>query len=101
MTNIVNEMTCGNIELTYENINLTGDIKVSKAGELHSIAGGTVYEITSADAQKQYLGSFNISKDQMTAKRNISININDIAKVSIVASAIEQIITDIENKYKV
>lgn len=97
--NIINEMTCGTVETIVENITITGEIKVNKSGELHSISGGTIYEVVDAVAQKQYLGSFNVTRDNMTNKRNVSINVNDVTQVSTIATAIQHMITDIEVKY--
>ena len=103
MTEVKNEMLCGTIDSTLKNINLVGEMKVSKEGILMSIQSGMVYDVTSTIANKKYIGSFNVSNDAMNPSsdtRSISINISDISRMSDVSAAIVGCLTDIEAKYK-
>ena len=65
MTEVKNEMLCGTIDSTLKNINLVGEMKVSKEGILMSIQSGMVYDVTSTIANKKNIGSYNVSNDEM------------------------------------
>lgn len=101
MTTIMNEMICGTIDSTYEGINLSGDMRVSKDGDLQSVNGGSIYDTTSSSDPKKYIGSYNIMIDSMdSTKRSISINVSDVSLMVKAANAINAMISDIENEYK-
>lgn len=103
MTEIKNEQICGTIDSTLDNINLTGEMKVSKEGILTSIQSGMVYDTINKSSEKKYLGSYSVTTDPMNPtadKRSISMNISDITKMAEVSAAIIACLKDIETKYK-
>lgn len=101
MTTVLNEMICGTIDSTLNNINLNGDMKVSKEGILSSVSGGSIYDTTNPSDPKKYVGSYNIMVDVMDSdKRSISINVSDINLLVKASAAINGMIVDIETKYK-
>lgn len=94
-------MICGTIDSTLNNINLNGDMKVSKEGILSSVSGGSIYDTTNPADPKKYVGSYNIMVDAMDSdKRSISINVSDINLLVKASAAINGMIVDIETKYK-
>lgn len=100
MTTVTNEMICGDIDSTLENINLTGDMKVSKEGVLTSISGGSIYDTSNVSDPKRFIGSYNIAPDPSAAdKRSIYVNVSDISMLSLAAEAINAMIVDLEAKY--
>lgn len=100
MTNILNEMICGSVNFSEDNIQLTGDMKITKDGVLQSINSGLIYDVTDAEAQKKYIGAYTIKPDiNEQTKRSISININELELMAKVATAIDNMIKDIESKY--
>lgn len=104
MTTIVNEQICGTIDSTTDNINLSGEMRVSKDGILMSIQSGMIYDTTDSIQDKKYVGSFNVSNDTMNPasdKRSIGINITDITLMPAASTAIIACLNDIEAKYKV
>lgn len=101
MTNIMNEMICGTVDSTLNNINLTGDMKVTKEGVLTSISGGSIYDTTKSSEAKEYIGSYNIMTDTMdSSKRSISINMSNTNLMVKAVTAINSMISDIETKYR-
>lgn len=101
MTTILNEMICGTIDSTTGNINLSGDLKVTKDGNISSINSGSIYDVTDGTESKKYIGSYNITPDAMEpSKKSIYINVSDFTKLAEASTAITTMITDIENKYK-
>lgn len=100
MTNILNEMICGTINFNDDNIQLTGDMKITRDGLLQSVNSGLIYDTTSTTEQKKYIGSYTIKPDSTEqTKRSISINVSELELMFKVASAINNMITDIESKY--
>lgn len=101
MTTILNEMICGTIDSTTGNINLSGELKVTKEGKLMSISGGSIYDVTDGTDSKKYLGSYNITPDSMEPdKKSIYVNVSDFMKLAEASAAISAMITDVEDKYK-
>lgn len=102
MTTITNEQICGSIKSTTGDIALSGEIKVSKAGMLMSIANGQVYDNSDPGNLNKYIGSYAVNNDYMNPSvdnRSVSINITDVSKLAVVSTAVTAAITEIEAKY--
>lgn len=101
MTTILNEMTCGTINYNEDNIYLSGSMCVAKDGTIYSINGGLIYDTTNETDPKKYIGSYTVKPDiNDQSKRSIAVNISEIEFLLKAVTAISNMITDVESKYK-
>lgn len=101
MTEILNEQIVGSVKSSTEDIHIVCEVRLSRKGVIMSIIGGTLYHLAEKDKDQRFIGSFAVNYDpDAVNNRAISLNLNDSSLFSKVTVAINNMIDEIEEKYK-
>lgn len=101
MIEILNEQIVGSVKSSTGDIHILCEVRLSRQGIIQSIIGGGIYYLEKDNEDKKFIGSFAVNYDpEAKNNRAISLNLNDSSLFTKVTEAINNMIEEIEERYK-